>query len=125
MTDTHTTTPQNKNSKSHHDAIMMLADELKISVENNGPDTSMKLLRAQVKSLAKLHHLMSLEAGRFMKERGHDLQRLSMALRAQNQFCRTLMVLDHLEQRELEKQKMSNELITKDFDNEIKPLDHA
>lgn len=114
MTDTHTP-PKDKIPPSNHDAIMMLADELRESMENNNDETPLKLLRVQVRSLAKLHHLMVLEAGRYIKKNGYDLQRLSMSLRAQNQFCRSLMVMDHLEQREIAKQKSSNELSNRDI----------
>jgi hypothetical protein len=89
-----------------------LADNLQNSFDNNGDETPLQVLRVQLKSLAQLHHLMAKEAGRHIKQNGHDLQRLSMSLRAQNQFCRTLMVLDHMEQRRDEKNKSSNELIS-------------
>lgn len=95
---------------SNHDAIMLLADQLQSSIQTNGDLPPTDVLRAQLKTLAQLHALMAKEAGRYATKHGYDTQRLSLSLRAQNQFCRTLLVLDHLENRELEKQKLSNEL---------------
>jgi len=114
MTDKNTHQPDT--SQSYHDDIMILSEVLSQSVNNNNDDTPLKILRGQLKSLAQLHHLMALEAGRRVKEHGHDVGKISLALRAQNQFCRTLMVLDHLETKNADKKtKLPNELSDRDL----------
>jgi hypothetical protein len=105
MTDIHNTHPTN-------DIIATLADDLHASLATSN-DRPLDTLRDQVKMLHYMHTLMIKEAQPSNTKYGskkHDPHRLSLALRAQNQFCRTLMVMDHLEQREVAKQKSSNEL---------------
>lgn len=90
--------------------ITTIADDLRQSLADNHHDTSINTLIQQVRMLAKLHQAMIDEAKPHTEQGRHDMNRLSMALRAQNQFCRSLMVLDHLEQRDLERTNLSNEL---------------
>lgn len=107
MTDIHKT-------HSTNDIITTLSDDLHASLATSN-DAPLETLRDQAKMLHYMHTLMIKEAQPVKEGYGrkkHDPHRLSLALRAQNQFCRTLMVMDHLEQREAEKQKSSNELIS-------------
>lgn len=102
MTDIHET-------HQNTDIITTIADDLYASLASSD-SAPIETLRDQGKMLHYLHTLMIKEAQPSNTKYGskkHDIQRLSLALRAQTQFCRTLMMMDHLEQREAKKQKSS------------------
>ncbi len=106
MIETHKNTPQNEKSP-----IQTLTEVLHHQVENLDYDGTLKpesleKLAAQVQTLHYIHTLMIAEATPRIEGRNHDERKLSLALRAQNQFCRSLMLLDHLS----EKGKVQNEL---------------
>lgn len=91
--------------------IQTLTDVLHHQVENLDYDGTLKpesleKLAAQIQTLHHIHTLLIIEATPHIEGRKHDEKKLSLALRAQNQFCRSLMLMDHL----IEKDKVQNEL---------------
>lgn len=103
MTDTHHTHPTPA-------IIKTIADDLHASLEDADEFSYLDTLLHQVKLLAKLHQAMIDEAKPHTERHKHDTERLSLALRAQNQFCRSLLILEHLENRALDRVNLSNEL---------------
>ena len=118
MTDTHINTPETKDTEN---IIKMVADDM-LATMATSQENPISALQTQVKLLNYLHTRMIEEAtpDGTKYNRYHDVHRLSLALRAQNQFCRTVMLMAHLEDRE----KTANEMIMKDFASENKGLDY-
>ncbi len=97
-----------------YDLIQTIAQDMQESLLTPD-DIPIETLRDQAKLLNHLHTQMIAEAtptGRPFDKR-HDLQRLSLALRAQNQFCRTLLVMDHLSNKDDIANELSNPDIIK------------
>lgn len=93
--------------------IKTIADGLQTSLEDADEFAPFDTLLHQVKLLADLHQAMIDEAKPRHDKGRHDTERLGLALRAQNQFCRSLLILEHLEDRALDKTNSSNELSNK------------
>jgi hypothetical protein len=108
MTETHTNTPETKDTEN---IIKMVADDM-LETMATSQENPISALQTQVKLLNYLHTRMieeampNIEKNPYRKK--HDVHRLSLALRAQNQFCRTVMLMAHLEDREKTANELSN-----------------
>jgi|GEM_PF-4131127 len=102
MTETHIT--ENETIQS----LSKILDHQVTQIDYDGTlkSDSLAKLSAQIQTLHDIHTLMLSEAKPHIDGRKHNEQKLSLALRAQNQFCRSLMLLDHLS----EKGKVQNEM---------------
>lgn len=95
-----------------HNLIKLVTEEMNKSIHNRNENLlgNVDTLKAQIKLLKMLHAVMIAEAMP-ARERGKmDIQRVSLSLKAQNQFCRTLMLADLLERSGEQMQNLSNEM---------------
>lgn len=109
MTDTHDT-PQNPfENHPTQTLIRHYADRMNATLAAKG-ENYIADLQEQAAILRELHTAMAAECRPHRAGGHHDTDRLSLALRAQNQFCRTVMVLDHLASKADRKNNSKNEL---------------
>ena len=103
----------NKTDRKPPKTIETLTQELNLSILNSNNDISIDTLEAQA---AVLNHIMitMFDESRPAKNPPpwsaghHNRKSVSLALRAQNQYCRALLLLDHLREKEKSRNKLEN-----------------
>lgn len=108
MTETHTPITENPTIQS----LTTILDHQVAQLDYDGTlkPESLAKLSAQIQTLHDIHTLMLSEAKPYSDRGKHDEQKLSLALRAQNQFCRSLVLMDHLSKKSKVQNEMQNDI---------------